>query len=317
MLLQLTPLDAFLGILLAILSFSFKNIGYVLQKSGVNQAGVVQTSADSTAISPADDKTAAMKILKKPVWWAGQLLTFLGAVCLVLAYIYVPITLAMPFMGIGMVILVIFCRIYLKEEISSKEWMASIVIIIGIIFATLNFSEMPEGSNLLGDYFALYIKPVAIIYFIISIGGIFLAIFWSKKNQWKGASIIFGIGAGVIGGSSLLFQAPFSKGLGQLGSSTEPYFILMWIISLIVIASGGVGAIVSLNKGYMYGEGILVAPLYAVNQMLFPIIGGIIVLGEWRLASTITIALQSIGITIIALGVFFLSYANEQKKHKK
>ena len=64
----------------------------------------------------------------------------------------------------------------------------------------------------------------------------------------------------------------------------------------------------------MHGKGILVAPLYAVSQMLLPIIGGIVVFAEWVQLATIWIVIQSIGIAIITIGVFTLSYFNEQKR---
>ena len=79
---QLSVMDAFLGILLGILAFSFKNIGYALQKSGVNKAGAVQSE------NPEDNTTtdqAAQKILKTPIWWIGQVLTLIGAAFLILA----------------------------------------------------------------------------------------------------------------------------------------------------------------------------------------------------------------------------------------
>jgi glucose uptake protein GlcU len=64
----------------------------------------------------------------------------------------------------------------------------------------------------------------------------------------------------------------------------------------------------------MHGEGVLVAPLYSTFQMLFPIIGGIVVFNQWSGASSSTIVLQLIGIIIITLGTFFLSYSNNKKK---
>jgi hypothetical protein len=48
--------------------------------------------------------------------------------------------------------------------------------------------------------------------------------------------------------------------------------------------------------------------------MLFPIIGGIIVFQEWATSSIGGITIQTIGIAIIAIGVFALSFFNEQKK---
>ncbi len=63
-----------------------------------------------------------------------------------------------------------------------------------------------------------------------------------------------------MGGTTLLFQTPFSKGLGELGTSIEPYFMLMFIMGFVGFAIGEVTAIIFENKGYMHGEGISSRP---------------------------------------------------------
>ncbi|MHA1819591.1 MAG: DMT family transporter [Promethearchaeota archaeon] len=325
----LTAQAAAAGIVLGILAFSFKNIGYALQKAGVNKTGLDKkvkalkegnksdTGADATNGSEDYMDASSKDILKTPIWWVGQVTTLLGAVMLILAYgTEAPLTLIMPFMGVGMFILVLFCRFYLKEQITKKEWLASFVIIVGIILVTLPYSKLEATSNLLGYYYSQYAQIPSLIFFILAFGGIAIAIIWSKKHNWKFASIIFGIAAGDVGGTTLLFQTPFSKALSQIGTSTEPYFGLMAIMGFVGFAIGGVLAITFENIGYMHGEGVLVAPLYAVTQMLFPILGGIVIFDEWQSSPLSSIIIQSIGIIVISFGVFMLSYYNEKKQQQ-
>ncbi|MHA1339030.1 MAG: DMT family transporter [Promethearchaeota archaeon] len=325
---SLSGTQAFLGILWAIAAFSFKNIGYVLQKAGVNKAGLDKTSenkiklenedVENKKITSEENRSDAKELLKTPIWWIGQGITMLGAFSLIMAYgTDAPLPLIMPFMGVGLVISIAFCRFYLKEKVTLNEWISSIIIVIGIILVTIVYEDLPAEPEQLSFYYQSYIRLPSILFFIFAIGGLVIATTWSAKNGYKYASIIFGIAAGDIGGTSLLFQSPFSKGLTLLfsgGEVVEPGFWWMFAVGVIGFAVGGVLAIVFENIGYMHGEGVLVAPLYSTFQMLFPILGGIIVFKQWKGANSITIILQSIGIIIITLGTYLLSYSNNKKK---
>jgi len=70
-----------------------------------------------------------------------------------------------------------------------------------------------------------------------------------------------------------------------------------------------------LNWGYTKGEGILVAPTYAVTVMVIPIIGGAICFDEWNITNTnpVSLGLELVGIAVIAVGTFLLSYFNNKK----
>jgi len=313
----LTGYQAFLGIFWAILSFSFKNIGYVLQKAGVNKAGLFEEqNVNKKVIS--ENKKDAKNLLKTPIWWIGQLITMFGAFSLMIAYgTDAPLPLIMPFMGVGLILSIIFCRFYLKEKVTKNEWISSLVIVLGIILVTIVYQDLPAEPEQLSFYYQSYAQTPSIIFFILAIGGLVLAIIWSIKNKYKYASIIFGLAAGDIGGTSLLFQSPFSKGLVLLMADAkivEPGFWWMFIVGFIGFAIGGVLAITFENIGYMHGEGVLVAPLYSTFQMLFPIIGGIVVFEQWTGVDISAIILQMIGIIIITIGTFLLSYSNNLKK---
>lgn len=334
MLLQtLTPEQAFAGIAWALAAFSFKNIGYVLQKAGVNKSGLDRTKASSSPKSNPNEEInktessnetegqqSAGKLLKSPIWWIGQFITMLGALSLIFAYgTDAPLPLIMPFMGVGLIISIIFCKYYLKENVSKNEWISSIVVMIGIVLVTLVYQDLPAQETQLRFYYDAYLLPESLVFFAFAFGGLAIACIWSIKHNYKYASIIFGIAAGDVGGTTLLFQTPFSKGITILTNDLplEPGFWWMFIFGFVGFAIGGVLAITFENIGYMHGEGVLVAPLYSTFQMLFPIIGGIVVFDQWNGASTFAIALQLIGIIIITLGTFFLSYSNNKKKSHK
>ena len=140
---------------------------------------------------------------------------------------------------------------------------------------------------------AAFAKPDSLLYFGISYGIIAIAIFWSMAHAWKGGIYYIRISSWVVGGTTLLFQTPFSKGLGELGTSIEPYFMLMFIMGFVGFAIGGVTAIIFENKGYMHGEGILIALFMQLVRCFFQLSGGIVVFAEWVQLATISIVIQS------------------------
>ena len=260
----LTIGDALLGIVWAIAAFSFKNIGYVLQKAGVNKSGLDKTKrttmqdgmkpdSDGDVEELTEEVKEEGQLLKSPIWWIGQTITMLGAFSLIMAYgTNAPLPLVMPFMGVGLIVSVIFCKYYLKEEVTSKEWLSSLVIVVGIVLVTVVYEDLAAEPTELGSYFTAYVQPQSLIFFALAIGGLIIAIVWSVKNDYKYASVIFGIAAGDIGGTSLLFQTPFSKGLSLIfagGEIVEAGFWWMFIVGVLGFAVGGVLAIVFENMG--------------------------------------------------------------------
>ena len=121
------------------------------------------------------------------------------------------------------------------------------------------------------------------------------------------------MGAGIVGGTALLFQKPMSLGirilLGGEPTSRLPFILLS--TSLMIALS--IAAIVFANFGYNHGRGVLVAPLYSVFQMLFPTVGGMVLYGEWRGLPTAVVLLRSAGIAVIFVSMAVLALYNELK----
>ncbi len=68
-----------------------------------------------------ESQQSAGKLLKSPIWWIGQFITMLGAASLIFAYgTDAPLPLIMPFMGVGLIVSIIFCKILLKGKCIQK-----------------------------------------------------------------------------------------------------------------------------------------------------------------------------------------------------
>jgi uncharacterized membrane protein len=297
----------FYAIFFGILSFSLKNIGYVFQKKGVNLINARRRTRMASK--------GILDYLCTGKWLLGFILPFCGGVALMVAYSCGPISLVMPFTATGFVVLVLFLRFYIGEKIEWIEWISIGIILIGTTIINLFASHIRE----------LYTTPQAMVLKIMSAPSLFFLIlpnvvcllysYWSFLHNHRYGGTIYGITGGIVGGASLIFQKPYSTGLMLffLGQAPQPVPV---VVCGILFTGLSLLAVVFLNIAYKYGRGIHVAPLYTVFQILFPIIGGIVIFEEWHCLGITGIVIQSCGIVSILGAVGMLSLYNEKKVRK-
>jgi drug/metabolite transporter (DMT)-like permease len=209
-------------------------------------------------------------------------------------------------------------RFYLKETIHTVEWLAIALTVIGLILVNWPTAEVREIYPDISAIMTTFKKPVSLLFFILPCGIVlFLAVF-SGRHSWKYAGSLFGVLAGIVGGTALIFQKPMSLGLKLLlrsGFDSSPILFILLCVFIFILLS--LLAIVCVNIGYNHGRGILVAPLYAVFQMLFPTVGGVVLFHEWESLNTTEVLLKAVGIGIILSAMTILSLYNELKLEKQ
>ncbi len=314
------PVDwLILGIVWSILSFACKNIGYGYQKRGINLWSSPGAGETATTDGKQVVNTSISSLFRNKAWMVGFLLAMFGAIALVIAYRYIPITISMSFTGLGLVIFVIFAKFNLKEQITKSEWASILVIVGGMVLVGINLANVTAESPLLAFYWGSFGEMGPLFYFGICGAVVIISILWTRRHNWRGAGLIFALAGGIIGGLGVIFQKPLGVGIGQLDLAhlfvehAEPNWWLMFVASGLILIISIFGGVFMLNWGYTKGEGILVAPTYAVTVMVIPIIGGAICFGEWNVADPVALGLELLGIAVIAVGTFCLSYYNNKK----
>ncbi|MBN1411065.1 MAG: hypothetical protein JW969_09485 [Spirochaetales bacterium] len=292
----------FIAIVLGIVSFSLKNMGYVLQKKGVNEI-------------TANGAATVFKHFTNPSWLVGQVLPFAGAFILIVAYSYGPISVIMPFSGLSFIVLLLFCRYYLMEKISRGEIAAILAGIGGLTMlnvSTLNITDRLTGFR----YFFLntfngFSLPVMGAPVLLALG--FALICLKRKSRFRGPA--FGVLAGMVGGVSLIVQKPFSMGLKELFPFNDLgiNFVLLLVCGVVFITCV-ILAIYFLNLGYHFDRGVIVTPLYAVLQIVVPVLGGIVFFGEWNLLEGCMIVLCILGLSVSLVSVGLFTYFGEKKR---
>ena len=293
-----------LAVVLAILSFSLKNVGYALQKKGV----------DRIRASRAGKRQRIRDYLTNATWLIGQLFPFAGMALLIAAYAFGPISTLMPLMGVGLIVLALFCRFYLKETIRPLEWLAIGLTVIGLALVNypaggiggppvLELSDMAENLKRSGSLLFLLIPNLIMAVLLV----------YSALSSWRHSGSLFGVGAGIVGGTALIFQKPMSVGLRILISGGPVEHLGTALLGTFLMITLSFFAIAFANIGYNHGRGVLVAPLYSVFQMLFPTVGGMIIYGEWTDIAPAGITIRAAGIGVILVCMAFLCLINELK----
>ncbi|MBN1696385.1 MAG: hypothetical protein JW881_02620 [Spirochaetales bacterium] len=295
------------AILLGILSFSLKNIGYVFQKKGVNRVAVKRLSSGISR--------GIADYLSTGIWVTGIILPFFGGVLLAVAYGLGPVSMIMPFTATGFVVLVLFFRFYLGEKVTRIEWTAIALILSGTVMITLFAGRVRE----------MHVTPEALIGKMTETGALlFLAIpniiclpcsLVSHRRSHRYGGTIYALSAGIAGGTSLIFQKPFAAGiLKRCGGSEIPVIPIVVCGLMFILLS--ILAVIILNVAYKYGRGIHIAPIYTVFQILLPTGGGIVIFEEWHELSMTEILIQAGGILLILAAAGILSGFNEKRIEK-
>ncbi len=292
-----------LAIVLGLIAYSALNIGMILEKKGASMLPNIEENSIIENLK---------NFLGCKIWVLGTLIAFSEVVLLLIALTFASLSLISPLFGFGLVVLTIFSRSYLREEIYKVEYVGIVIIITGIALLGLFFNPILRIYTV-NEIASRYFSPFSIIFFISFTSVAIIACIYSVLNKYKSAAIIFGFACGLAGAFGDIFMKGMSSGFNQF--SLEGTFLnINWILMLIFAFAGSGLSMILLQIGFQKGRAVIVAPLYSVISVLFPSISGIIILNEWAGQANLNMMNQIIGIILIIIGIIILSFYNELKK---
>ncbi len=297
----------FLAIILGSLSYAMLNIGLGLQKKGAAELPLIENQGFFKNIK---------NFLTNKFWLIGFLLVNIQFLIFIVAVDIGQLSIVTPMMGIGLVVLVLFSVFYLKEQISVKEIIAIVLIIIGVvILGATSSNELVEYS--LNDINKLLLSSGAIIFLVCATVLMILLVVISIIRKFALADIMFGIAAGIASGIGVIFTKGFMGGLDieNLWMSLKISIVLWewWLYMGLLITYNTISTVFP-QIGYQKGKAIVVAPLFAIAAILTPIIGGIIIFSEWADIDPGILAAKIIGLVLILVGVILLSLYSARSK---
>jgi len=236
-----------LSILMAIIAYSLLSLGFVLQKKGITWMGWKGPK----------DKTFYHNLL---IWLTGFVVMNIFPVPSAVALKTLPSHIVSAFAGWGIIMLVGFSFVFLKEHIYKTDYLYSILIVLGIVF--LNIFEKSAkaynpsataGSGIWGQA-VLFAIPVIIIF-----SGLFRAI-TSKVKTWIFAAVS-GMSAGLMVVTLRLLVVKFGYQVTSYPGSLYLYLYLAFALLSFL------GLQLALKNGPM----IVTGPVQYSATIIYPV----------------------------------------------
>jgi uncharacterized membrane protein len=285
-----------ISILSGLISFSLYNLGFAFEKKAIQKLP-----------SQVREKTSSMikAILVNPLWLMGLFLTILSVGFYFVALMWAPLSAVAPLAGFGLVVLVIYAHIDLKESLKKLEIISIVLIIVGISVSSylislsndsIDWNQWKTLAHSLDGYL-VFGSSVFVSLVIISFPFLF-----KKKFSFSGYDIAFS--AGIIAG----IQAVLIKGLSVWVSnndwSSELYIFILYIIMVLGSALISTG---SLQFAFKEGRVSIIMAIYNGIMTIFPVIFGGFILKEWQSLALIPKIFLGISISVTLLGIVLLS----------
>ena len=115
------------SVLLILLSISIAVTGQLLLKIGIDKIGVNGIGSMKALIS------LFSGIIRSPMVLTGLFLYFISAAIWLVILSTVDLSFAYPFIGLSYVIVLVFSRLILKEEVNPLRWAGAFIITVGVV----------------------------------------------------------------------------------------------------------------------------------------------------------------------------------------
>ena len=288
-----------LAIVYAIISYTLLDIGFVLQKKGVDELPAIETQN-------ATDN--AKNFLKSKTWVAGFLLTNVQIIFYWLALNEGSLSLVVPMMGFGLVVFVIFSVILLEEKLTKKEIGGIVLTITGIVILGLTTPETEEQISY-DEMVRILLQIESIIFLLGCLVAAIVFVMLSVSRDYKNADVLFGLSAGILtifgAVGSKAFMTPIDP--GNPATIWLALSLLGWWIFLIMLIGGSFCSMVSQQIGFQKGKAVLVVALFNVLNILLPSLFGILIFDEWAELDPNLVNWKILSFILLLAGVLILS----------
>ena len=119
-----------------VVSVVFAVAGQFTLKSAMNEVGRI----GATEIAAAGD--TIIRTLKEPRLWLGLTLFGISALFWLVVLSRVDLSVAYPFVGLSYIIVVLFSRLFLNEQVTALRWLGVVVVAVGVAIVGLSFRGM-------------------------------------------------------------------------------------------------------------------------------------------------------------------------------
>lgn len=278
-----------LAIVVGLAAFALFGLAMVMMKYGA-----------SVLVAPRTMFSGRENRRKSLVWIGGCLANFTYVVLFSVALGMGKASVISALNGFGLVVAALLSAVFLRERVSASDVFGILLIVVG----TGGVGTWGTSDNSAFSY-----SPTAFLAFCLVLGAANLAGALAMfPLRFRGASFVFSVNAGYLGGISALMQKIFMTPLMQQGMGLEqglpllvrdPYF---WVFLVTSMASFAM-----LQVAYQYGRAIQVVPTFSAAIILTPLFGAVLAFREtW-------VPAQAVAVLCILVGIYFLAGHKKQE----
>ncbi len=275
------------------------NIGFVLEKKAI-------------LLLPSEKKEGTLNLIKSiltnKLWLLGLILTVSSMGFYFLALLWAPLSAIAPLSGFGLVVLVVYAHLDLKESLKKLELVGVGLVVIGIATSSylmsfgersIQWEEWKTVSHSVNGALVVIGSLVVAILFT------FVPVLFKKKIRPFDIAIFAGLMAGI--------QAIAVKGISvwstEQNIDLDLAIIVIYVLIVLITALLSTG---SLQFAFKEGKVSRIMAIYNGVMTIFPILFGAIILLEWNSLLPIQQISLAISLVIITIGVILLSLRHNQ-----
>jgi multidrug transporter EmrE-like cation transporter len=128
-----SPAVNLISLLLLIVSITFSVAGQFTLKRAMNEVGRIGSE------QVAEAGNTIVRVAKEPRLWLGLTLFGISAVFWLVVLSRVDLSVAYPLVGLSYIVVVLFSKLFLQEQVTALRWLGVLVIALGITLVGLSF----------------------------------------------------------------------------------------------------------------------------------------------------------------------------------
>ncbi len=286
------------GVLVSIVSALLYNVGFVLEKHGLE---------DLPPVHARRIVHLATTLLSSPVWVIGFCSMLGGLALQVLALSLAPISVVQPIFVSGIVVLLVLSHVTLKERLGPREWAAIALVATALLCISLSLDLSSDAAGVGGHFTPLVVAavPTVLVAGAFFVGADRFGGRWFHRNARAG---VYGLGTGLIYGVSGLAVKAVSSIVERHGIWLSIPHVLVSPYLYAFVCTSGIG-LVLFQTALQRCSASVVVPVSNVVSSTYVVAVGTVIFGEHLPSSDWKLGLRVVGFAAVVAGVLLLARA--------
>jgi drug/metabolite transporter (DMT)-like permease len=264
-------------------------MGFAALAAVCYEGGYALQAIEARAVSSAQALRMSLvgRLLRRPRWLGGTVLSLVGYPLQVVALTLAPLALVQPVLALGLLLLLAFGALYLHERVGRRELAATLLVIAGVAAIAVAAPSSPEGV-VRGTAFA-------IVLVLLAAATVLPWLLRLVRGELPAGPLMVAAGAG--DSFAALAAAALAAELGH----GRPAVALLWVLA--AGAAAGAGFLCE-TTALQRLPATRVGPVVVVLQVVIPVIAGRVAGGEkWGAMAPLVWG----GLVLVAGGVAVLA----------